>query len=86
METMTLSQIIGTIEQEQDQLLDLMDAYKKQGAKEEYSALHSILRVRQTEKKVHQTVFGITLTQQARALVCGDANRTIIQADSTKLE
>ena len=41
MESMTLSQIIGTIEQEQDQLLDLMDAYKKQGAKEEYSAVYA---------------------------------------------
>ena len=41
METMTLSQIIGTIEQEQDQLLDLMDAYNKQNANEEYRAVYA---------------------------------------------
>ena len=41
METMTLWQIIVTIEQEQGQLLDLMDAYKKQGAKQEYSAVYA---------------------------------------------
>ena len=41
MESMTLSQIIGTIEQEQDQLLDRMDVYNKQAAKEEYSAVYA---------------------------------------------
>ena len=41
MDSMTLSQIIGTIEQEQDKLLDLMDAYNNQNAKEEYSAVYA---------------------------------------------
>ena len=41
MESMTQWQIIVTIEQEQDQLLDRMDVYNKQGAKEEYRAVYA---------------------------------------------